>query len=116
MYLCGENKDADQLCDYCAADLYLYFHICKKVGFLMTRLNFNSLTCVEQTTQCLLKAGACLIQVQLYPFYASEPKYWPLNTDCLLNEGGHCNHLHKSFFQIDNNYDYLNGGMVGEGV
>ena len=29
-YLCSENKGADQLCDYCTADLRLCFHICKK--------------------------------------------------------------------------------------
>ena len=29
-YLCGENKGADQLRSYCAADLRLYFRICKK--------------------------------------------------------------------------------------
>ena len=33
-----ENKGADQLRSYCAADLRLCFPICKKAGFLMTRL------------------------------------------------------------------------------
>ena len=28
-YLCYESKGADQLCNYCAADLHLCFHICK---------------------------------------------------------------------------------------
>ena len=36
-YLCSENKEADQLRSYCAADLHHCFHICK-TGFLMTRL------------------------------------------------------------------------------
>ena len=38
MYLCRENKDADQLCGYSVADLRLYFRIYAKAGFLMTRL------------------------------------------------------------------------------
>ena len=33
-YLCSENKGADQLRSYCAADLRLCFHIFKKQGFL----------------------------------------------------------------------------------
>ena len=37
-YLCSENKDADQLHSYRAADLRLCFHICKKSGFLITQL------------------------------------------------------------------------------
>ena len=28
-YLCSENKGVDQLCGYCAADLRLYFCICR---------------------------------------------------------------------------------------
>ena len=36
--LCSENKEADQLRSYCAADLRLCFLICKKNGFLMTWL------------------------------------------------------------------------------
>ena len=27
-YLCSENKDADQLCSYCTADLRLCFRLC----------------------------------------------------------------------------------------
>ena len=40
-YPCSENKGADQLCGYMyhEADLRLCFRICKKSGFLMTRLN-----------------------------------------------------------------------------
>ena len=30
---CCENKDADQLCSYCTADLRLCFRICEKSGF-----------------------------------------------------------------------------------
>ena len=37
MYLCSENKGADQLCGYRAADLRRCFRICKIAGFLMTR-------------------------------------------------------------------------------
>ena len=37
-YLCGENKDADQLRSYCTGDLRLCFRICQKTGFLITRL------------------------------------------------------------------------------
>ena len=37
-YLCSENKGADQLCGYCAANLHLCFRICKNTGFLMTQL------------------------------------------------------------------------------
>ena len=32
-YQCSENKGADQLCRYWAADLRLCFHICKKQVF-----------------------------------------------------------------------------------
>ena len=32
-YLCSENKGADQLRSYCAADLRLCFRICKKPVF-----------------------------------------------------------------------------------
>ena len=32
-YICSENKDADQLHCYLAADLYLCFHTCKKQVF-----------------------------------------------------------------------------------
>ena len=38
-YLCRRNKGADQLRRYSAADLYLYFPICRKQVFFMTRLN-----------------------------------------------------------------------------
>ena len=34
MYLYSENKGADQLPNYCAADLRLCFRICKKPVFL----------------------------------------------------------------------------------
>ena len=33
MYLCSENKGAEQLRSYCAADLRLCFRICKKPVF-----------------------------------------------------------------------------------
>ena len=57
-YLCSENKGADQLRSYCAADLHLCFCICKKAGFLMTWLKlffsyisdavpFKSINCVK---------------------------------------------------------------------
>ena len=36
--VCIENKGADQLRGYRGADLRLCFRICKKNGFLMTRL------------------------------------------------------------------------------
>ena len=29
-YLCSGNKEADQLCSYCTADLHLCFRVCKK--------------------------------------------------------------------------------------
>ena len=32
-FLCNENKGTDQLHSYCAADLCLCFHICKKQVF-----------------------------------------------------------------------------------
>ena len=40
MYICSENKSADQLPSDHPADLYLCFHILymQKAGFLMTRL------------------------------------------------------------------------------
>ena len=37
-YPCNENKGADQLRGYREADLRLCFRICKKNGFLTTRL------------------------------------------------------------------------------
>ena len=37
-YPYSENKGADQLCSYCAADLRLCFRIMQKAGFLITRL------------------------------------------------------------------------------
>ena len=40
--LCSENKEADQLSSYCAADLHLCFRICKKLVFLL-RGSFKSL-------------------------------------------------------------------------
>ena len=40
-YPCRENKGADQLRGYREADLRLCFRICKKAGFLITRLNFQ---------------------------------------------------------------------------
>ena len=55
-YLYGENKGADQLCDHCTADLRLCFRICKKAGFLMTRL------IVEAPGECLF----CLFGLRLY--------------------------------------------------
>ena len=39
-YLCSENKEADQLHSYCAADLHLFFRICKKlVSYYVAPLN-----------------------------------------------------------------------------
>ena len=45
-YPYSENKGADQLRGYHEADLRLCFRICKKSGFLMTRLIllFNSIS------------------------------------------------------------------------
>ena len=40
-YLCSENKGADQLRSYCAADLRLCFRICKKPGFLLRLIYVN---------------------------------------------------------------------------
>ena len=37
MYLCSKKKGADQLHDYCAADLRLFSHM-QKAGFLMMQL------------------------------------------------------------------------------
>ena len=39
--MCSENKGADQLRSYWAADLRLCFRICKKNGFLITRLKWS---------------------------------------------------------------------------
>ena len=44
-YLCGENKGADQLYCYCAADLYHSFCGMHKAGFLLTWLIFNNKKC-----------------------------------------------------------------------
>ena len=54
-YLCSENKGADQLGVYCAADLCLCFYIMQKVGFFMTPLKINYvLSCIVhvQMTAC----------------------------------------------------------------
>ena len=40
-YLCSENKGADQLHGYSAADLHLYFSHMQKAGFLMKRLTYK---------------------------------------------------------------------------
>ena len=40
MYLCSENKGADQLRGYREADLRLCFRLCKLLGFLMRQLIF----------------------------------------------------------------------------
>ena len=40
-YLCSDNKGVDQLCSYCADDLHLFFHICKKPVF-SHRGSYNS--------------------------------------------------------------------------
>ena len=37
-YPCSENKDTDQLCSYCTADLCLCFRLCIFDDFLMLRL------------------------------------------------------------------------------
>ena len=49
--LCLENKGADQLCDYCKADLHLWFCKCKKQDRSYDNLYFesweqNKLTCI----------------------------------------------------------------------
>ena len=41
MYLCGENKGADQLRSYCEADLRLCFRICRKPVFSCRGSNYN---------------------------------------------------------------------------
>ena len=33
-FLCRENKEADQLCSYCTADLHICVRMCKKAVFL----------------------------------------------------------------------------------
>ena len=43
-YLCSENKGADQLYGYCAADLHLDLCIYAKAWFLMTRLKLYNMT------------------------------------------------------------------------
>ena len=55
-YPCSENKDADQLRGYREADLRLCFRICKKTGFLTTRLNPH-LTKRYQDREIIRKAG-----------------------------------------------------------
>ena len=50
-YLCSENKGADQLRSYCAADLRLCFRICKKPVFSQ-RGSFVVGTGTEQEIIC----------------------------------------------------------------
>ena len=45
--MCSENKGADQLRGYREADLRLCFRICKKHGFLITRLIYYALLCTK---------------------------------------------------------------------
>ena len=42
-YLCSENKCTDQLCNYCTADLRLYFLPIRFVGFSMRQLIYQEL-------------------------------------------------------------------------
>ena len=44
-YLCGENKEADQLCSYHAADLHLCFAHMQNTGFPMTWLKYEPDLC-----------------------------------------------------------------------
>ena len=46
-YRGSENKGADQLRGYREADLRLCFRICKKAGFLTTRLKYDELPCIK---------------------------------------------------------------------
>ena len=48
-YLCSENKGADQLRGYREDDLRLCFRICKKSGFLTSRL-----ICHDKSPPCIL--------------------------------------------------------------
>ena len=41
-------RGADQLRSYCAADLRLCFRICKKAGFLVTRIRLCSLIVLKE--------------------------------------------------------------------
>ena len=42
-YPYSENKGADQLRSYCAADMHLCFRIMQKSGFVITRLIYNNI-------------------------------------------------------------------------
>ena len=49
-YLCSENKDADQLCCNCTADLHLCFHLCILLSFLCGNSVNNALIiCIHST-------------------------------------------------------------------
>ena len=57
-YLCSKNKGADQLCDYCVADLHLFFEY-DKAGFHITRLKEDGFfsadnQCCSQVTLSML--------------------------------------------------------------
>ena len=66
-YLCNENKDADQLCSYCTADLLLCFRICRLLFFLCKgSINFG----LDLAWPLFLfKAGAFFSASHVAPMY-----------------------------------------------
>ena len=55
-YLCIKNKDADQLCSYCTADLHLCFCICRLLLFFSSGCSLFSLQDInEPSVQLKLK-------------------------------------------------------------
>ena len=62
-YLYSENKGADQLRSYCAADLRLCFGICKKNVFLITRLIYYLIAYWVIFHILLLSADNNLVQI-----------------------------------------------------
>ena len=73
-YPCSENKGTDQLRSYCAADLHLYFRICKKTGFLMTWLNYY--TSHSICSRGLIKI-VCNVWLLTFLFYSSSAQIFP---------------------------------------
>ena len=76
-YLCSESKGADQLRGYREADLRLCFRICKKTGFLMTRLILQIPFLAIASAVALPRPLFAPVMTKLCPV-TSTSRSWPL--------------------------------------
>ena len=56
LYLCSENKGADQLCVYCAPDLHMH-----KAGYFMTQLKCKLSSVTVVVVQALLSCYSSFV-------------------------------------------------------